>query len=463
MHFSVMRDRKSILKSVISLTTVPETMLVGGFALLILIGAILLTTPWASQPGKVNFVDALFTSTSAVCVTGLTVVDTATDFTFIGQVIIVILIQSGGLGIMTFAALAFQMLGLRMSLQSQAVLHDTFFQRDFANRFQHAFKTIIVLTMAIEGFGVLLLVFFLSQSMNPGAAIFSAIFHSVSAFCNAGFSLRIDNLVGLRDDYGVMFVIMGLIVFGGLGFSVLHEIWTVLRGNPLDLGENPKRRFSLHSRVVLWVSGILIFGGAILLLIFGLTADENGWDQKLVNGLFQSVTARTAGFNSVDIGKLPSASLFILVILMFIGGSPGSCAGGVKTSSVAIYCARLVAGLRGKRDVQLGDRRLPHELVSKTDLLMGLAIFWNIAGVLILLTTESALRVDSLAIIFEQVSAFGTVGLSTGLTPNLSTQGKLWLIATMFVGRLGPLTIAFWMIPKITTSVRYPKGTVMIG
>ena len=453
----------SKLISLVSRLWTPETMLFGGFALLILLGAILLTTPWAAHPGKVSFVDALFTSTSAVCVTGLTVVDTGSDFTFLGQVIIVILIQLGGLGIMTFAALAFQTLGRRMSLRSQAALQETLFQKDLASQFHQAFKTIIALTLAIEGFGVIFLVFFLSQSMDPTQAIFSAIFHSVSAFCNAGFSLRSDNLVGLKDNYGVLFVIMTLITLGGLGFSVLHEIWSRLRGSSIGQTNSKRRSFSLHSRVVLWVSTVLVVGGTFLLIGFGLTPDENSWVEKIVGGLFQSVTARTAGFNSVDIGRLPSASIFILIILMFIGGSPGSCAGGVKTSSVAIYCARLVAGLRGKSDVRLGDRRLSHELVSKTDILMALALFWNIIGVLILLTTESKLKVDSLSLIFEQVSAFGTVGLSTGLTPNLSVYGKLWLVSTMFIGRLGPLSIALWMVPKTTVRVRYPEGTVMIG
>ncbi len=441
----------------------PETMLFGGFAFVILIGAFLLTTPWAAHPGRVSFVDALFTATSAVCVTGLTVVDTGADFTFVGQVIIVILIQLGGLGIMTFAALAFQMLGRRMSLQSQAVLQETLFQKDLGSQFHQAFRTIIVLTLVIEGLGIVFLVFFLSQSMDPAQAFFSAIFHSVSAFCNAGFSLRNDNLMGLRDNYGVLFVIMTLIILGGLGFSVLHEIWSNLRSSSIGLRAVKSRAFSLHSRVVLWVSTVLVVGGTFLLIVFGLTPDENSWSEKILGGLFQSVTSRTAGFNSVDIGKLPSASLFILIILMFIGGSPGSCAGGVKTSSVAIYLARLVSGLRGKSDVQLGDRRLPHELVSKTDILMALALFWNIIGVLILLTTESRLNVDSLSLIFEQVSAFGTVGLSTGLTPSLSNYGKLWLVSTMFIGRLGPLSVAFFMVPKTTVRVKYPQGTVMIG
>jgi len=200
----------------------PQTALIGGFAGAILVGAIILRLPWANQPGKVNFVDALFTATSAVCVTGLAVVDTGTDYTFFGQVVILLLIQAGGLGVMSFAAVAFQLLGRRMSLQSEAVLHDTFFQRDMAAEFQRTFRTILSLTASIEGIGACFLFFLLLPRMELGPAAFSSIFHSVSAFCNAGFSLRNDNLIGLRDSGGILFVIMALIVLGGLGYTVLN-------------------------------------------------------------------------------------------------------------------------------------------------------------------------------------------------------------------------------------------------
>jgi len=211
------------------------------------------------------------------------------------------------------------------------------------------------------------------------------------------------------------------------------------------------------------ITAILIVGGGLFLLICGLTPDETSPLEKLVHAMFQSVTARTAGFNSIDIGRMPSASLFILILLMFVGGSPGSCAGGVKTTTLGIWWARFMAGLRERRDVRLLDRGLPEELTRRSDVIVALAVLWNIAGILFLLTTQSDIRVQALDLIFEQVSAFGTVGLSTGVTPKLTVAGKLWIIATMFVGRLGPLTIAMWMIPPDTVHVRHPKGTVMIG
>jgi trk system potassium uptake protein len=440
----------------------PQTGLIGGFAAAILLGALILCLPW-SQHGRVGFLDALFTSTSAVCVTGLTVVDTGTEFTFFGQIVIVVLIQTGGIGIMSFAGLAFQLLGRRMSLQSQAVLQDTFFQRDVAGEFQRTFKAILMLTFLIEATGALLIWIFLLPRMDVGPALFSAIFHSVSAFCNAGFSIYADNLISVRNSPGILIVIMLLIILGGLGYTVLNEMWTRGRRSVLKVGYRKPRGFSMHGRLVLWVTSFLLIGGSVGVLVFGLTSNEVTWGEKILNAVFQSVTARTAGFNSVDIGKLPGTSLFILIVLMFIGGSPGSCAGGVKTTTTAIWIARIKAALRGERDVQLLGRRIPWQQVGRADLLVALAICWNMAGILLLYTTESLAPESHLGLVFEQISAFGTVGLSTGLTPSLSSAGKGWIIATMFVGRLGPLTMAMWMAPTHKTHVRYPKGTVMIG
>ena len=458
-----MFDKRQIKAFVRSLAA-PESLVVAGFAVAILIGALLLYAPWSAGASSISFIDALFTSTSAVCVTGLTVVDTSKDFSLFGQIVLVILIQTGGLGIMTFAALTFQILGLRFSLQSSAVLHDTFFQKDIGSQFHSAFKTILTLTLAIEGIGALFLfIFFAPRLDNISDTIFYSIFHSVSAFCNAGFALATDNLVLWRDSEGILITVMALIIMGGLGYSVLYEIFWRIRSRSSEDPSLIPIRLSLHSRVVLFVSALLIISGTIFISIFGLTADEKTVSDVLFNSLFQSVSARTAGFNSVDLGRVPPASLLILILLMFIGGSPGSCAGGVKTSSIAIYWARLVSGLRGMKEVHLHDRRLPHELVSRTDLLMTVAILWNILGVLVLFTTEADLKVDSIALAFEQVSAFGTVGLSTGITPKLSVTGKLWIILTMFIGRLGPLTLVMLMIPKSVSNVSYPKGTVMIG
>lgn len=399
-----------------------------------------------------------------MCVTGLTVVDTGKDFSKAGHVVIMLLIQTGGLGVMTFAGLAFQLFGRRMSLRSEAVLHDTLFQRPVGAEFGRTFRTILLLTAFIEGVGAVLLFVLLAPEMGVSDAAFSAIFHSISAFCNAGFSLRSDNLLGLRGNEFILIIIMTLIVLGGLGYTVVHEIYQFLVRLMVRGGEAfSSQSFSFHARIVIVITSFLIVGGAGFLMVFGVGQPELSTRELIVNALFQSVTARTAGFNSVDIGRLPSASLLILIMLMFVGGSPGSCAGGIKTTSAAILWARFVSGLRGQREVNLRDRMIPQDLISRIDFLLALALLWNLIGTFFLFSFEAGLHVDTLSLIFEQISAFGTVGLSTGITPQISSASKLWLIATMFVGRLGPLTIALWIIPSASVKIRYPKGTVMIG
>jgi trk system potassium uptake protein TrkH len=445
----------------------PESLLVVSFGGAILVGAFLLRLPWAQQGGRVNFLDALFTSTSAVCVTGLVVVNTGSDFTRFGQIVIMLLIQTGGLGIMTFAALMFQFLGRRMSLKTQALLHGSFFQEDIGIKFRAMFKRILWLTAVTEFLGAALLFFALGpRATRLGESVLSAIFHAVSAFCNAGFSLYDDNLVGLRHNYLFTVTIMVLIVIGGLGHTVVHEVWQRLEYR-FSRGPSPQdihSRLSVHSRVVLRVSGLLIVGGAAGLLVLGLTATETSWGGRLAAALFQSVTARTAGFNTVDIGLLPTSSLMLLVILMFIGGSPASCAGGIKTTAFAISWAELRARILGESEVRLLDRRIPTETLWRVSLLIRLALLWNIAGILLLLVTEGGQPGLGLEkVVFEQISAFGTVGLSTGITDKLSAPGKLWIIATMFVGRLGPLTMAMWFFTPKPGHVRHPEGRVMIG
>ena len=445
----------------------PEAILVGSFGATILLGALLLRLPWAQQPGRVNFLDALFTSTSAVCVTGLVVVDTGADFTRFGQIVIMLLIQAGGLGIMTFAALMFQFLGRRLSLRSQALLHGSFFQQDIGINFKALFKRILWLVAIAELLGAAaLFAALLPEAAHLGEALFQSVFHTVSAFCNAGFSLYKDNLVAVRHNYLFTTTIMTLIVIGGLGHTVVHEVWQRLEyrfSRRRHQQDNPPR-LSVHSQVVLRVSGILIVGGAVGLLGLGLTAAETSWGGRLYAALFQSVTARTAGFNTLDIGLLPQSSLLLLVILMFIGGSPASCAGGIKTTAFAISWAELRARVRGESEVRLLDRRIPNETLWRVSLLLRLALLWNIVGVLLLLITEGArLGIGMHHVLFEQISAFATVGLSTGITDKLSAPGKLWIIATMFMGRLGPLTLAMWFFTLKPGHVQYPEGKVMIG
>jgi len=437
-----------------------------GFAAVILMGSVLLVLPWSHAPGEVSYLDALFTSTSAVCVTGLVVVDTGTAFTGLGQFIIMVLIQIGGLGVMTGTAMIFALLGRRLSLRSQAALHDSLFQGDAAHDFRLLFVRILKVTFAVEGLGVaVLFVAFLMTKGNVFHSGWSALFHSVSAFCNAGFSIYSDNLLGARVNPLITFTIMGLIVAGGLGLWVLAELW--IHAKHALPGAHPPaglRRLSLHAKVVLTGTAILISVGFVGLLVFGLTPGEPTiWDH-IHGALFQSITSRTAGFNTVDIGKLPSASILLLTILMFIGANPASCAGGVKITTVAIFLAQLRSIIRNQDDVTLFERRIPGDVVRRVNLLLAVAVMWNTAGLLFLLVSQAGSSGMSMErLLFEQISAFGTVGLSTGITPDVSGPGQLELILTMYVGRVGPLTLATWALARQALRIGYPEGKVMIG
>ncbi len=440
-------------------------MLVSTFGGLIAVGTVLLSLPVSQADAPIGLLDALFTATSAVCVTGLITHDTATEFSRTGQTVILVLIQLGGLGLMTFGALAFQVFRRRVSFQSHAAVQDLFFQSELRGNLRAALRQIIGLTLVFELLGTLLLWLGMRSVPGAGGGWFEASFLAVSAFCNAGFSVYSDSVMSLRDSPLVMWTIMALIVLGGLGYTVLIEIrqrlWRRLRGQ-----RGRVVVWSLHSRVVLWMSAVLVVLGMVSLLLTGLTPTEDGLGRRALHALFQSITARTAGFNSVDIAALPLASLLVLVPLMFIGGSPGSCAGGIKTTSICVWLARVRARTTGQRDVTLGKRRLPQDVVRRAALVFALAALWNLVGIMLLVISENvgAGQWQLQDVIFEQVSAFGTVGLSTGVTPTLSTVGKLWIILSMFVGRLGPLTVALLVLQEQTAPVlRYPEERVMIG
>jgi trk system potassium uptake protein len=439
----------------------PNAMLVAGFAAVILLGTFLLWTPWA---GKANFVDALFISTSAMCVTGLAPVDVASVFTPFGHGVIVLLIQIGGLGVMTYAAVILQLLGRRLSLRSLALVQDTIYQQNAAAQFRDSFRRILLLTLVIELAGVMVLFLSLLPTNSLGHSLWSAVFHSVSAFCNAGFSIYSNNLVDLRGNWMFTGTIMALIVAGGLGFTVLYQIWNAVKVWTGRKNREKPHLFSLHARVVLRVTAALIVVGTLGLLLFGLTGEEKSVSDQWWGALFQSITARTAGFNTVHIGALPLTSLLFLIGLMFIGGSPASTAGGIKTTGLAIWLARIRAGLRKDRDTTILGHRLSDDLVRRTYTLISLAVIGNVIGVFILLLTESSTAGVGLHdVLFEQISAFGTVGLSAGLTPKLTVIGKLWISATMFWGRLGPLAIASLAFSENRLRVRYPEGRLMIG
>ncbi len=434
----------------------------GTFAGLILAGAVLLSLPISHGRTRVSPLDALFTSTSAVCVTGLTSVDTQYDYSRFGQVVIMLLIQLGGLGIMTFAALIIQISGSRISFRSQAALHDVFYQKNAAAEFSRSLTWIFILTFAIEGVGAAVLFFVQPESMGKGEAAFSAVFHAVSAFCNAGFSTFSRNMVEAKGSVVFCTTMAVLIVLGGLGYTVLFETfgrgWRRLRRRPGPVV------WSLNTRAVLLTSAALIFGGAALLYLFRMAPGERTWLSQIGHCLFQSVSARTAGFNTVDVGRSPVPALLWLIFLMFVGGSPGSCAGGIKTTSLAVWVARLKARLRQQEDVTLGGRRIPIDVVRRVGLLVATATVFNLVGIMLLSATEmpgTQIRLEQ--VIFEQISAFGTVGLSTGITPMLTTIGKLWMIFTMYVGRLGPLTVALVVLERKEPPVRLVEERVMIG
>jgi trk system potassium uptake protein TrkH len=439
----------------------PQSLLVSGFAGLILVGTAMLMLPVSLAAGRLSLVDALFTATSAVCVTGLVVVDTGTQFSVPGQVVILLLIQAGGLGVMAFAALAFDLLGRRLSLRARSAFNETFFQADVAAGFHRQLVRIVKIVAVLEALGAAALFVGFLEEHSVGRAAYSAVFHSVSAFCNAGFSLYEDSLVGVRGNLLVMLPIALLIIAGGLGQPVLLEIlrWARTRGT----SEGRPGGLGLHARVVLWSSLVLVAGGAVLLWLTGMTPMEGSFGACTAGALFQSVTARTAGFNSVDIGALPLASALLLCVLMFIGGSPGSCAGGIKTTTAVLWMAQLTARLRGRKWPTILGRHIPGELVRRASSLVGLALLWNVVGVLLLAVTEADGAVSLRDLLFEQISAFGTVGLSTGLTPLLSVPGRLWIILTMFVGRVGPLTLAVWAFEHRSPGVKLPEGRVMIG
>lgn len=449
----------------------PQSLLVWGFAALILLGALLLLLPVSHLGGRVGPLEALFTSTSAVCVTGLVVVDTAKDFTVFGQVVILILIQAGGLGVMTFAALLFRILGRRMSLSTQAALHDSFFQRDTASEFAVLFRRILAMVAGLEAAGALIIFLSLLRTETVGWAAYSAVFHSVSAFCNAGFSIYSKNLVEVRDNPILLATIMVLIVAGGLGHVVLRELWERLvrqvggrRRSPGLPNQGANDRLSYHARVVLLFTTLLVVGGTVSIVLFGLTGDEPTVGGRVWHALFQSVTARTAGFNSVNVAALPVASLVLLSVLMFVGGSPAGCAGGVKTTSLAVYFAQLRALLGRNSEPKLLGRSISSDTIQRVGRVFVLAATWNLLGIILLSATEAGpLGVNLEHVVFEQMSAFGTVGLSADVTPQLSVFGKLWIIATMFVGRLGPLTLATWVASGRVPRVRHPEGRLMIG
>jgi len=441
----------------------PAQTVVFGFLMLITAGTTILMLPEACATGqKTAGVDALFTATSAVCVTGLTVVDTAQYFSRFGQTVLLALIQLGGFGIMTAAVGLVVMLRKEINVRQQVALQDALDHDSLAGARQ-LMRFIVAMTLTLEAAGTVLLWVTWGRQLGWSATTaYHALFHSVSAFCNAGFSTFAASLAAFRNDLATNIIICILIILGGLGFMSVRDIVENLKPSSAARTHQPVR-LRVHTKLVLTVSLVLIAAGALILYAMEREASFAGWDfkTKILASLFQSISARTAGFNTCDIGRLAPASLFVLTVLMFIGASPGGTGGGIKTTTVAVLWAVVVSRLRGRENVELCKRTLPVETILKAVSLLFISLCLVIVFGAALMYTENH---SPLALLFETVSAFGTVGLSVGITPHMTTAGKLLITILMLVGRLGPLTLAYAVILR-RTPAKYvlAEERVMIG
>lgn len=450
-------------------TKSPQWFIVKAVAVPIILGTVLMMVPQASRSGQwTDPLTALFMSTSAMCVTGHTVVDPGSHFSLFGQLVLLGLIQLGGLGFMTMATACLVLLGRRLSIQSELTLTASLGGEE-ASQFRRLLYRTIVFAFVAEGVGALVLMIrlILGHGVTAGRAFYQGIFHAVSAFCNAGFSLYPDSLIAVRDDKIFILTMGALIIMGGLGFLVINEfsVFKFWRENRLVRG-----RLSLHAKIVVLATVILIMAGW---LVFALLE----WDKtlaplrvadKLTCALFQSITPRTAGFKVVDIAQTQAATRFSTMLLMFIGGSPGSAAGGIKTTTAMVLLFTMLAIIRGKRETIFKGRTISARVVAEalSVFLLGIVVVGGLYG-LLLVSEKSALltaQFTSEALLFETISAFGTVGLSTGIMPELTVMGKLLIILGMFIGRVGPLTMVLVVGLKDTRQlVRFPVEDVNIG
>jgi len=431
-----------------------------GFALTILTGTFLLSLPPAvSRLESVSMLNALFIATSAVTVTGLTVYDIGTFHTPLGQAVILGLIQLGGVGTMAASASLVVLAGRRLRLRSAAALQESMDVMTLG-QVRSQIWTILLVTLIAEGIGTFLLLLAWWDHPAAGNVAFGALFHAVSAFCNAGFSTMPQGLLPFRDHWPTNLVMATLIVAGGLGFPVLYGLGRAIGRRVRGEGSG---RLSLHTRLALITTGALLVGGIVTVLVLegnGILAGLS-WPERLLTAGFQSVTARTAGFSTLEVGLLRPASLWILMLLMFIGGCPGSTTGGIKTTTAATMLITLWATVQGKDRVEAFGRTIPGEQVAKALALVGISLGTVALGILVLLAGQDG---DTLGLTFEAVSAFGTVGLSTGVTPGLTAWGKLLIMGLMFVGRTGPLTLGFALATRERRSrVIYPAEKIMIG
>ncbi|MCQ4088588.1 TrkH family potassium uptake protein [Saccharibacillus sp. JS10] len=438
----------------------PPQILAIGYGVMVLIGTLLLMLPAANQTGEaLPMIDAFFTAVSAVCVTGLVIVDTGTFFNGFGQTVILILIQVGGLGFMTMATLFALVFQRRISLRERLLLQEAMNQGSVQG-IVRLIRRVLYYSLAIEAVGALVFALRLSMDMPFDRALYYGLFHAVSFFNNAGFDLFGDflSLAAYVQDPIMNLTSVALIVLGGIGFIVLSDL--------VDFADWRKQnKMSLHSKLVLSTTGLLIVVGFIIFLIFEWsnagTIGKLSVGGKMWGALLQSVAPRTAGISSVNLVDLHQATQFLVLILMFIGASPGSAGGGIKTTTFAVTIGAMIAMLRGRNDVVFFRKRLAREQILRALTIILLSLAFVIVIAMLMSITE---KKDFMVILFETTSAFGTVGLSLGLTPELSTAGKVLIALTMFAGRVGLLTLVYALKPKEKfEKFRYPEGKIIIG
>ncbi|GIW49328.1 MAG: potassium uptake protein, TrkH family [Caloramator sp.] len=437
----------------------PVQVLALGFAAVILLGAILLSLPISSRDGNpTNFIDALFTATSAVCVTGLVTVDTGTHYSLFGQLIILLLIQTGGLGFMTFATLIALILGKKISLRERLIMQEAYNTFNIQGVVKLALY-VMGITFSIELIGALILSTQFVPQYGLLKGLYFGLFHSVSSFCNAGFDLigNFQSLTPYVDNTVVNLTVMSLVVIGGIGFAVLTEV----------INYRKTKRLSLHAKVVLSATAFLIISGAIAFFLLEYTNPKTlgnlNIKGKILASLFASVTPRTAGFNTISTSDMTTAGKFLTIVLMFIGASPGSTGGGIKTSTAFLLFMTVVAVVQGKEDTEIYQKRINKSYVYRA-LAIALISFTIVTFVTMVLSIVQ--HGDFIEYLYEATSAFATVGLTLGLTTRLTLIGKIIIIITMYIGRVGPLTITMAIAHKQQTTtnlIRYPEDKILIG
>ncbi|WP_310828798.1 TrkH family potassium uptake protein [Paenibacillus pedocola] len=444
--------------SLAHLRLTPPKILSLGFILLIAAGTLLLYLPAASTGDRISFIDALFMATSATCVTGLAVIDTGTELTVFGQVVLLVLFQFGGLGFVTMATLITLVLSKRISLKERLLLQESMNQNSMQGIVK-LIRRVLIYSLVIQLSGAILLAARFLIDMPVGKALYYGLFHSVSIFNNAGFDLFGDvhgpfsGLTRYVEDPIVNITSMLLIFLGGIGFIVLS-----------DVVDFPKRkRLTLHSKVVLSSSAALIVIGAAVFFWLELNSTLKPLHAggKIMASFLQAITPRSGGVTTIEIPLLRESTQFLMILLMFIGAAPGSTGGGIKITTFALLVVTVYARIRGKEDIVMFRHRISKDNVYRAITMTLLSLILVVTATMLLSVTESA---DFLTVLFEAVSAFGTSGITMGLTPELTTAGKILVIILMFIGRTGPLTLAYAIKPKKNKELyRYPEGNITIG